>query len=113
MADLNPPAPPQQVISPEEVRHVAKLSRLALSEAQFQKYAGQLETILEYVAKLREVDVSGVEPTAHAIPLHNVLRDDEVGPSLPTDQVLKNAPETEGPFFKVPKVLGGDEDSAG
>jgi aspartyl-tRNA(Asn)/glutamyl-tRNA(Gln) amidotransferase subunit C len=111
MAHPNPPT--RQEISLDDVRHVAKLSRLALSEAQLQKYAGQLETILEYVAKLRQADVSGVEPMAHAIPLHNVLRDDEVEPSLPTDQVLKNAPETEGPFFKVPKVLGGDEDSAG
>ena len=112
MADPNPPSR-QQEISLDDVRHVAKLSRLALSEPQLQKYAGQLEQILEYVAKLREVDVSGVEPMAHAIPLHNVLRQDEVEPSLPTEQVLKNAPETEGPFFKVPKVLGGDEDGAG
>ena len=65
------------------------------------------------MAKLSEVDVAGVEPMAHALPLHNVLRDDVVEPSLPVEQVLRNAPETDGPFFKVPKVIGGDEDSAG
>jgi aspartyl-tRNA(Asn)/glutamyl-tRNA(Gln) amidotransferase subunit C len=59
------------------------------------------------------VDVSGVEPMAHALPLHNVLREDVVTPSLPVEKVLMNAPETDGPFFKVPKVIGGDEDSAG
>lgn len=103
----------QQEISLADVRHVAKLARLALGEDQLSKYAGQLESILEYVAKIREVDLAGVEPMAHAVPLHNVLREDEAGPSLPTELVLRNAPEAEGPFFKVPKVLGGDEDSAG
>ena len=57
--------------------------------------------------------LGGVEPMAHALPLHNVLRDDVVEPSLPLEQVLRNAPEADGPFFKVPKVIGGDEDSAG
>jgi aspartyl-tRNA(Asn)/glutamyl-tRNA(Gln) amidotransferase subunit C len=50
---------------------------------------------------------------AHVLPVHNVLRDDAPGPALPLDKVLANAPDTDGPFFKVPKVLGGDEDSAG
>ena len=103
----------KQEISLDDVRHVARLSRLALGEDQTRKYAGQLESILEYVAKIGEVDLAGVEPMAHAVPLHNVLREDEVGPSLPTEQVLRNAPDADGPFFKVPKVLGGDEDSAG
>jgi aspartyl-tRNA(Asn)/glutamyl-tRNA(Gln) amidotransferase subunit C len=57
--------------------------------------------------------MGGVEPMTHALPLHNVLRDDVVEPSLPVEQVLTNAPESDGPFFKVPKVIGGDEDSAG
>ena len=65
------------------------------------------------VAKIGQVDVSGVEPMAHALPLHNVLREDVVEPSLPLEKVLMNAPETDGPFFKVPKIIGGDEDSAG
>src|SRR5438874_8662075 len=97
----------------DQVRHVARLSRLELSEAQLARLAPQLESILEYVAKIGEVDVSGVQPMAHALPLANVLRDDVVEPSLPIDKVLQNAPETDGPFFKVPKVIGGDEDSAG
>ena len=100
-------------VTPELVRHVAKLSRLALDEAHVARYRGQLESILGYVAKIGEVDVSDVEPMAHAAPLRNVLRDDVPGPTLPREKVLENAPESDGPFFKVPKVIGGDEDSAG
>jgi aspartyl-tRNA(Asn)/glutamyl-tRNA(Gln) amidotransferase subunit C len=101
-------------ITLEQVRHVAKLSRLALDESNLQRFTGQLESILEYVAQIGQVDVSGIEPMAHPLPLKNVLRDDTVGPPLPLDKVLQNAPETDGPFFKVPKVIGGaEEDSAG
>ena len=100
-------------ITQDTVRHVAKLSRLALDESHLQKYTQQLEQILHYVAKINEADVAGVEPMAHAVPLCNVLREDVVEPSLPVEDVLRNAPETDGPFFKVPKILGGDEDSAG
>jgi aspartyl-tRNA(Asn)/glutamyl-tRNA(Gln) amidotransferase subunit C len=100
-------------ITPETVRQVAKLARLALDEQHVQKYAGQLESILGYVDQIRRADVSGVEPMAHAVPLHNVLRDDVPQPALPLEKVLQNAPDTDGPFFKVPKVIGGDEDSAG
>ena len=104
---------PEPKISLEQVRHVAKLSRLQLSQEQIQKFAGQLESILEYVAKISQVDVSGVEPMAHALPVHNVFREDVAQPALPLEEVLKNAPETDGPFFKVPKIIGADEDSAG
>src|SRR5215211_4347035 len=97
-------------ISIDQVRHVAKLSRLAIDEERAQKFAGQLESILEYVAQIGEVDVSGVEPLAHALPLKNVLREDVVASALPLEKVLQNARETDGPFFKVPKVIGGDED---
>ena len=62
---------------------------------------------------LATLDVTGIEPMAHALPLHNVLREDVVEPSLPLEKVLQNAPDSDGPFFKVPKVIGGDEDSAG
>jgi aspartyl-tRNA(Asn)/glutamyl-tRNA(Gln) amidotransferase subunit C len=104
----------QPRITLEQVRHVAKLARLQLDEQQLRKYAAQLESILEYVAKIQQVDVSGVEPMAHAVPLTNVLRDDEPSAGLPIEQVLQNAPETNGRFFKVPKVIGGaEEDSAG
>lgn len=105
--------PDEQKITFEQVRHVARLSRLALDEPQLRRLTPQLESILEYVAKIDEVDVAGVEPMAHATPLVNVLRDDVPREPLPLEQVLRNAPETDGPFFKVPKIIGGDEDSAG
>jgi aspartyl-tRNA(Asn)/glutamyl-tRNA(Gln) amidotransferase subunit C len=100
-------------ISLEDTRHVAKLARLALDESRLQKFTGQLENILKYVDKIAQLDTAGVEPMAHALPLENVLREDVVEPPLTIEQVLQNAPETDGRFFKVPKVIGGDEDSAG
>lgn len=104
---------PEQKITLDDVRNVAKLARLALPEEKLARLTGQLESILEYVAQIGEVDVQNVEPMAHALPLHNVLRDDTVQPGLPLDKVLANAPDTDGPFFKVPKIIGGEEDSAG
>src|SRR5438477_13203873 len=100
-------------ISADDARHVARLARLALDDGKLTKLAGQLESILQYVAKIGQLDVAGVEPMAHALPLHNVFREDIVEPPLPLEKVLANAPETDGPFFKVPKVLGAEEDSAG
>jgi aspartyl-tRNA(Asn)/glutamyl-tRNA(Gln) amidotransferase subunit C len=102
-----------QKITLEQVRHVAKLSRLALDDARLNRLASQLQSILGYVHKISEADVTGIEPMAHALPVHNVFREDVVEPSLPLDKVLQNAPDSDGPFFKVPKVIGGDEDSAG
>ncbi len=104
---------PHQKVSPDQVRHVAKLARLALTEDQTARFADQLESILHYVDQISQIDTTGVEPLAHALPLHNVLREDVVEPSLPLDKVLQNAPETDGPFFKVPKIIGADEDSSG
>ena len=104
---------PEHQITIDQVHHVAKLARLALDEARIRKFAGQLEHILTYVDKIGQLDTTHVEPLAHALPLYNVLRDDVVEPSLSIEQVLQNAPETDGPFFKVPKIIGGDEDSAG
>jgi len=100
-------------ITIEQVRGVAKLARLSIPPERLPKLAGQLESILEYIAKIQSVDVSGVEPMAHALPIKNVFREDIVEPSLTIEQVLSNAPDAEPPFFKVPKVIGGDEDSAG
>lgn len=96
-----------------DVRHVAKLARLAIPEAQIHRYAEQLQGILNYVAKISQVNIEGVEPTAHAIHMRNVLREDVVGPMLSLEQVLQNAPDADPPFFKVPKVIGAEEDSAG
>ncbi len=102
-----------QPLTPDDVRKVAKLARLALNEPQMARLATQLESILGYVAKINLVDTTGVEPMAHALPVRNVLREDIVEPALPLGKVLQNAPEFDGPFFKVPKVIGGDDDSAG
>ena len=102
-----------QKITLDDVSHVARLSRLALDDASQTRLAGQLESILGYVAKIRQADITGVEPMAHALPIHNVFRDDIVESSLPLEKVLQNAPDSDGPFFKVPKVLGAGEDSAG
>ena len=109
----NPQEEAAHRLSDDDVRHVAKLARLAIPEDQVHRYAQQLQGILGYVAKIAEVDTEGVEPTAHALPLRNVLRRDAVGPMLSAEQVLQNAPDSDPPFFKVPKVIGGDEDSAG
>lgn len=97
----------------DQVQHVAKLARLALPAEKLETFTTQLGSILGYVEQLKQADVTGVEPMAHAVKLVNVLREDVVGPALPTELALQNAPETDGPFFKVPQVLGGDEDSAG
>lgn len=92
-------------IDDETVRKVAKLSRLKLKDEDVHRYATQLTSVLGYVAQLNEVNVAGVEPMAHPLPLSNVLREDAAQPSLPLEQVLANAPAKEGPFFAVPKVL--------
>jgi aspartyl-tRNA(Asn)/glutamyl-tRNA(Gln) amidotransferase subunit C len=102
-----------QAITLDDVRHVAKLARLAMDETRLEKFSHQLGSILKYVEKINEVDMTGVEPMAHALPVHNVFREDVVEPSLPLEKVLENAPDADPPFFKVPKVIGGDEDSAG
>jgi len=104
---------PEQKIDLQTAKHVAKLARLALPEEKLQTFTQQLESILEYVAKIGQVDMTGVEPMAHALPMHNVFREDVAAQGLELEKVLQNAPETDGPFFKVPKVIGGDEDSAG
>ncbi len=104
---------PDAKISLDDVRHVAKLARLSLDEPRLVKLTGQLESILGYIAKIGEVEMAHVEPMAHALPLHNVMREDVVEPGLPLEKVLSNAPDTDPPFFKVPKVIGGEEDSAG
>jgi aspartyl-tRNA(Asn)/glutamyl-tRNA(Gln) amidotransferase subunit C len=88
-----------------EVEHVAKLARLELTEEEKRLFAEQLGAILEYAAKLNELDTSGVEPTTHVLPISNVLRGDEIRPSWPLEQVLRNAPDEEDGQFKVPAVL--------
>jgi aspartyl-tRNA(Asn)/glutamyl-tRNA(Gln) amidotransferase subunit C len=88
-----------------DISYVAHLARIELSEAEKAKFAAQLRDILAYVAKLNELDVSNVEPTAHATPLTNVLRKDEVRPSIEIEKILKNAPEQARDLFIVPKIV--------
>jgi aspartyl-tRNA(Asn)/glutamyl-tRNA(Gln) amidotransferase subunit C len=88
-----------------DVAYVAHLARLQLSETEMAKFSAQLKDILAYVAKLDELDVSGVEPTAHAAPLTNVFRKDEVRPSIERGRILANAPEQARDLFIVPKIV--------
>jgi len=92
-------------ISIDQVEHVAKLARLALTDDEKEMFNEQLNAILQYAGKLDELDTTAVEPTSHAIPLHNVLREDAVRPSLPIELVLRNAPDEEENQIKVPAVL--------
>jgi len=93
------------VISREDVEHVARLSRLALSDAEVERMREQLSGILAYIDKLRALDTAGVEPTSHAVPLVNVMRDDDTRPCLPPDAALANAPDRSGGFFRVPRII--------
>ncbi len=92
-------------LSREEVLHIALLARLGLTEAEVDKLREQLSDILENFEALQKVDTSGVPPTAQSIALQNVMRGDEVAPSLSQSQVLINAPQKEENFFKVRAVL--------
>ncbi len=88
-----------------QVRKVAKLSRLELTEAEVEEFTGQLSAILGYVEKVNELDTAEVEPLAHCLPISNVLREDTPKESLGTERVLANAPQRDEEFFKVPKIL--------
>ena len=92
-------------IAREDVEHVARLARLALSPPDAERMRAELERILAYIDKLRALDTTDVEPTAHAVPLTNVMRDDEPRPSLSVEDMLANAPEPDGPFFRVPRII--------
>jgi len=92
-------------IDEAQVRKVAKLARLELSDDQVQEFAGQLSAILDYVARMNELKTEGVEPLAHCLPVSNVFREDIAKDSLGTESTLANAPQRDGAFFKVPKIL--------
>ena len=92
-------------ISRAEVEHVARLARLALQPAELEALTGQMDAILGYVDKLNELDTEGIIPTAHAVPLENAFREDLVKPSIGLPRAQQNAPATDGPCFKVPKVI--------
>jgi aspartyl-tRNA(Asn)/glutamyl-tRNA(Gln) amidotransferase subunit C len=92
-------------LTPDDVRKIALLSRLELSDDELAVLGPQLDAIVGYVAQLSEAPTDGVEPLAHALPVQNVFRDDEPGESLPVEQALANAPAKRGAFFQVPAVL--------
>jgi aspartyl-tRNA(Asn)/glutamyl-tRNA(Gln) amidotransferase subunit C len=91
-------------IEREEVLHVAKLARLALTEEEVERFRAQLSAILEAVGKVSELDLEGVPPTSHPLDLVNVFAEDEPRPSLERDHALANAPDRERGFFAVPPV---------
>ena len=87
------------------IDYTAKLARIELTEAERKEYGSQLADILRYVKKLQELNVKGVEPTAHPAPLRNVFRPDVVTPSLSPEEALKNAPLRDGRLFQTPKIV--------
>ena len=89
----------------ETVEHIAALARIGLTDAEIERMQGQLGAVLEHISMLQEVDTSEIPPTAQVLPLENVMRDDEVRPSLPREQVLTNAPRTEEGYIRVNAVL--------
>ena len=88
-----------------DIKYVAHLARLHLTPDEEKKLGAQLGNILGYIEKLNQLDVSGVEPTAHAVPMVNVTRPDEIRPSLPHDDALRNAPARANGLFIVPKIV--------
>ncbi|HUB86717.1 MAG TPA: Asp-tRNA(Asn)/Glu-tRNA(Gln) amidotransferase subunit GatC [Verrucomicrobiae bacterium] len=88
-----------------DIKYVAHLARLALAPEEEKKLSAQLGNILGYIEKLRELDVTNVEPTAHAVPMVNVTRTDEIRPSLPHAEALRNAPAKANGLFIVPKIV--------
>lgn len=92
-------------LSREEVRHVAELAKLGLTEEEEGLFSEQLSAILDYAERLQELDTEDVPPTAHSIPIQNVMRDDEVTTSYPREDILANAPQSEQGSFKVQAVL--------
>ena len=92
-------------LAADQIRYVAALARLNLTDEEVARFAPQLDEILAYVDKLRQLNTDAVPPMSHAIPMANVFRQDEPSPSLPTEAALANAPQREGPFFKVPRVI--------
>ena len=97
-------------IDHQQVKKVTHLARLDLTEEQIDQFSTQLSAILEYVEKMDQLDTTGVEPLAHCLHLSNCFRQDIVKESLGTEITLANAPDTDGDFFKVPKIL---EDNSG
>jgi aspartyl-tRNA(Asn)/glutamyl-tRNA(Gln) amidotransferase subunit C len=92
-------------IDQTQVRKVAKLARLELTDQEVEEFTGQLRAVLDYVEKMSQLDTDNVEPLAHCLPISNVFREDHIEESLGTEKTLANAPQRDGKFFKVPKIL--------
>ena len=88
-----------------DIKYIAHLARLRLTPEEEQKFGAQLGQVLGYIEKLKELEVSQVEPTAHAVPLVNVTRPDETRPSLPHEAAMRNAPAQSNGLFIVPKIV--------
>jgi len=99
---------PVESLTVNDVRHVARLARLAMAEDRLPVMRDSLVAILGHIAQLQAVDTKDLEPMAQPLPMRNRLRDDDSGTTLSTAELLANAPKTEGDFIAVPKVLGGD-----
>jgi aspartyl-tRNA(Asn)/glutamyl-tRNA(Gln) amidotransferase subunit C len=95
-------------ITREDVLHVARLARLELTDEEAERFTGQLATVLTHAAAIRALDTDGVPPSAHPLPVSNVFRDDEARPSLARSEVLAEAPDAEGGYFRVPRILNED-----
>lgn len=92
-------------LSLKEVEHIAELARLALTDAEKERFREQLSAILDYAARLQAIDTSAIPPTASVLPVDTVLRDDVARPGLPTQEILANAPDQEDNMFRVPVIL--------
>ncbi len=88
-----------------KIEDVALLARLQLTGLEKELFTRQLDKTIEYINKLNELDTTHIEPTAHVLPINNVFREDELRPSLPGDKILQNAPEREGDFYRVPRII--------
>lgn len=99
------------IIDEKQVREVAMLGRLELSDKEVKMFSAQLSEILNYVEKLNELDTENVEPLAHSLPVQNVFRDDQPNDTLQTQQALANAPEHDEQFFLVPRILDDNSDA--
>ncbi len=92
-------------ITKETIQQVAHLARIELKHDELEAISGQLKDIVDFIDQLKKADISGIKPTSHVLPINNVLRVDNPAESLPVDKALMNAPDKEGNFFGVPKVI--------
>ena len=92
-------------IAQETVKYVAHLARVELKAAELEKVSRQLQDILDFIDKLKGIDIKDISPTSHILPINNVFREDKLQKSLPPDKILRDTPQKEGNFFAVPKVI--------